>query len=505
MKRTSHLILTPGAFCVMLIGPCLANAEETLVPVDQHELNALVENGQGAEAFARAFEAGDVLSEFSFTADQGVGANVGESRRFTRIPRADLNGPGEWATHFPSREGGANALSCLSCHNAPYANGGGGVAANVVLDPGHSGDPKQYLERNTTSLFALSVPQRLAEEMSIELDLQRDDAQARACRNGSAVSSLSAKDVFFGTLVVTRTRVDPCVLDVDTTGIAGVDGDLVVKPFGWKGNHATLRAFTRGAAHNELGLQATELVGMQDGDFDGVINELSVGDVTALTVYMAALERPVSRLELAELGWATLSREETDAITAGKQQFAEIGCTSCHTPRMALNDPVFREPSGVKGFSEDLLPDGSVPAARGLTARTAISFDMRSDQPNNRVRLKDGRPYHMGALQTDPSGAAFAEWYSDLKRHDMGPGLADPSDPLGLGATMFLTRSLAGVGMSGPWLHDGRATTLNEAILAHGGEARAIRDTYATLPDQDRSDIVAFLENLIVFKANPTH
>lgn len=50
--------------------------------------------------------------------------------------------------------------------------------------------------------------------------------------------------------------------------------------FGWKGNHATIRDFTRNAAYNELGLQATELVGDMDGDFGGVTNELSVGDMT---------------------------------------------------------------------------------------------------------------------------------------------------------------------------------------------------------------------------------
>ncbi|MEP2031368.1 MAG: hypothetical protein ABJI96_21930 [Paracoccaceae bacterium] len=42
-------------------------------------------------------------------------------------------------------------------------------------------------------------------------------------------------------------------------------------------------------------MQAVELVGDQDGDFDGMTSELTVGDVTALTTYMAALERPVIR------------------------------------------------------------------------------------------------------------------------------------------------------------------------------------------------------------------
>ena len=91
------------------------------------------------------------------------------------------------------------------------------------------------------------------------------------------------------------------IVDIDTSRLDGIDADLVIRPFGWKGQEATIRSFTRNAAHNELGLQAVELVGSEDGDFDGVINELTVGDLTALAVYLAGLERPVSKIELADL------------------------------------------------------------------------------------------------------------------------------------------------------------------------------------------------------------
>ncbi|KIN71262.1 hypothetical protein [Sulfitobacter guttiformis] len=162
----------PSVIPVTLLTSALtAFSEDTLKQVDQHHLNEQVTDGQGNVAYFEAFEAGDALFEFDFTATHGVGANIGEGRRFTRFPRADLDGDQEWASHFPKREGGANATSCISCHNAPFANGAGGVAMNVVLDPDLTGDPSQYLEGNTTSLFALSTPQRLAEEMSAELYL----------------------------------------------------------------------------------------------------------------------------------------------------------------------------------------------------------------------------------------------------------------------------------------------------------------------------------------------
>ncbi len=140
-----------------------------------------------------------------------------------------------------------------------------------------------------------------------------------------------------------------------------------------------------------------------------------------------------------------------------------------------------------------------------IHSAAAVSFDMRFDQPNNRVALDAGVAHHLGALEVDADGVAVARWYTDLKRHDMGERLSDPSDPLGIGAAMFLTRSLAGVGSTGPWLHDGRATTLDEAILAHGGEGAESRDAYGALSDDEKAEIVSFLENLVIFKADSDH
>ena len=318
-------------------------------------------------------------------------------------------------------------------------------------------------------MFALGIPQRLAEEISTDLYQQRDAAHQVACNSGRASVQLESKGVDFGTLTLTRISQDPCSVDTDSSGLSGIDPDLVIKPFGWKGNHATIRAFTRNAAHNELGLQAVELVGDQDGDFDGVVNELTVGDVTALTVYMAALERPVTKIELADLGLIDLSGSERTSILAGEALFAQIGCTSCHMPAMSLRDAMFKEPSEIPGFYDARFPDGSDPNIHGLNVVSAIKFNLAGDQPNNSIKLLDGSVHHLGAMARNAEGEPVARWYTDFKRHDMGSDLADPDDPLGLGASMFLTRSLAGVGATGPWLHDGRATTLQEAIVSHAG------------------------------------
>ncbi len=64
---------------------------------------------------------------------------------------------------------------------------------------------------------------------------------------------------------------------------------------------------------------------------------------------------------------------------------------------------------------------------------------------------------------------------------------------------MFLTENLWGVGSTGPYLHDGRATTLTEAILEHGGEAQVSRDNYVKLTVAQRNDVLAFLNNQVLF------
>ncbi len=84
--------------------------------------------------------------------------------------------------------------------------------------------------------------------------------------------------------------------------------------------------------------------------------------------------------------------------------------------------------------------------------------------------------------------------YTDLLIHDMGPELADGVVQLLSSGTEFRTQPLWGVRHHAPFLHDGRAATLDDAIRAHGGEAEGIRNAYAALPEADRDAIVAFLE-----------
>ena len=92
--------------------------------------------------------------------------------------------------------------------------------------------------------------------------------------------------------------------------------------------------------------------------------------------------------------------------------------------------------------------------------------------------------------------------YTDLLLHDMGPGLADAIGEGDAAPEEWRTAPLWGLGLveaQGPlsrFLHDGRARSLEDAILWHGGEARASRDTFESLVESDREALLLFLRSL---------
>ncbi len=95
----------------------------------------------------------------------------------------------------------------------------------------------------------------------------------------------------------------------------------------------------------------------------------------------------------------------------------------------------------------------------------------------------------------DKSGSGVSvPMFSDLKRHDMGPDLAEATgSPL---ASFFITPRLWGIADTSPYLHDGRALTLTEAIQMHGGEGQSAADNFANLAVRDRLALLTFLRTL---------
>ena len=88
--------------------------------------------------------------------------------------------------------------------------------------------------------------------------------------------------------------------------------------------------------------------------------------------------------------------------------------------------------------------------------------------------------------------------FSDLKRHDMGDRRSRRRAAAGRRsrARVFLTRPLWGLAETAPYLHDGRAPTVHDAIVLHGGEATAARDAYLALDEPGRASVRVFLTSL---------
>jgi CxxC motif-containing protein (DUF1111 family) len=92
--------------------------------------------------------------------------------------------------------------------------------------------------------------------------------------------------------------------------------------------------------------------------------------------------------------------------------------------------------------------------------------------------------------------------YTDLLLHDLGKGLADNRPDFLASGTEWRTQSLWGLGLTktvlpdATYLHDGRARTLEEAILWHGGEAEVAKENFRTMSADDRDRLIKFLNSL---------
>jgi CxxC motif-containing protein (DUF1111 family) len=357
--------------------------------------------------------------------------------------------------------------------------------------------------------------------MTEKLQATRYEAEqdAKRSRGTTVTRELVAKGVSFGTIGVTADAMGDVTMDL--AGLDGVDPDLVVRPFGWKGNGANVRTFNVGPSAFLMGMQPEELVwqipGLDtaDPDGDGVERELSVGDVTAMTIYNAAQETPQSVERLAELGLVAAPDKATlDRIHKGRAAFEAIGCALCHVPQMHLATTVFEEPTlrGNGNYYNQMLAERD----KNYDPERPVRFDILEDAQAPRA-------------EAHPDGGALIRLYGDLKRHNMGRQLADEGGPtpavlasfrplmwedaiVMIAPQEFLTPELWGVGNTGPWLHDGRAATLDEAVLLHGedeppavgdpgrSEAQESRDAYAALGGDERDALLTFLRSLRTFE-----
>ena len=435
--------------------------------VEDVDIKALAASGQDPIAVLQPI--GERLFKAKFTTLDGAGRpDATQAIVPTKAPRRP-------AQAF-QRLAGMDGNSCSSCHNEPVIGGSAAFTANAFVSEGFesadfdSTDPQFSNERNSIALQGAGLIELLAREMTADLRQQRKDVLAKARASGKAQKgALETKGVSFGSL----TAYPDGTLDV--SGLEGIDDDLTLRPFGQKGVFASLRQFSVNATNDHLGIQAderfgTDWTGETDFDGDGHVGEISPGLISALVAFQVTLPAPTRKQDLPDV-WR-------EAAAKGEDLFGKVGCTECHIPALPLDSLVFQDPGPFD------------------TAGTLRQSDV--DKP---LSLDLGTLEWAKSLPRDDQGRVLVPLFGDLKRHQ----IADASnDTFGnellaqrfVARDVFITSELWGIGSTAPYGHRGDLTTLEEAILAHGGEATEIRKAYAALPEDDRQTIIAFLRSL---------
>jgi cytochrome c peroxidase len=353
------------------------------------------------------------------------------------------------------RVNGLDAQSCLECHSvassatipATFGVGGAGSgSSNVIFRPTRinlkNGDTNGRFI-NPPFLFGSGAVELLAKEMTIRLQELRE----QALLNPGAEIVLTVKGVSFGTIIADRAG------HLDTSNVKGISEDLVVRPFGRKGEFATVRAFDRGAMQFHFGMQPVEVVGEgEDPDGDGVTNEILIGELSALHIWGTSLPKP----EMVKM---------SENSSQGFVVFDQIGCSGCHKPFLNTNTR--------------LLTYSYPEVEENPTANTFDEIDLAQ----------------IAKFRRNQDGGIEVPLFADLKRHDMGSQL-DESFEGDVPRGEFTTARLWGVADTAPYLHDGRALTIKEAILMHGGEAIDARNAFDALGNQEMQALLSFLNSL---------
>jgi hypothetical protein len=482
MKYLSYLLVLGGTVLVVFGVRFRAEAQDDFGCPDgiadfpalsRHIEQADIVNGE--YSFDDLFRAGGGIFTANFNTCDGQGRPATTGSGDARDPEGQ---PDFIRTSSPESN------SCGGCHAQPIPGGTGDIVANVFVlaqaaDPVVTElDPSLFDERHTLGLFGSGPIEMLAREMTADLQRIRVDAVMTAQQSGQNVTrSLDTKGVNFGFITAHPDGT------VDFSGVQGVDHDLIIKPFHQAGVVVSLREFTVNAMNHHHGMQAEERFDLildrgPDFDQDGVNRELTIGDITAVTIWEAGLPTPTQVIP----DDGTMQ----EFVRRGEQVFAEIGCTTCHVSEMRLESRFFIEPNPYN-------PDGTFAATS-----QSFSFDMTSEGPGSR-------------LERDGDGA-IVRAFTDLKRHNLcdPEGMIDairfycneqlaqnrPDQDGRPGSEFFITRKLWDVGSSTSYGHRGDLTTVAEAILMHGGEAREIRDAFVNLSVDDQRAIVAFIRSL---------
>lgn len=378
--------------------------------------------------------------------------------------------------------------SCGGCHGRP--RGGAGFGGDVFTRPD---------SRDAPHLYGLGQVEMLADEITSDLRVIRDRAIRRAQKRQRDITRrLTSKGTNYGKITAHPDGT------VDTSKVRGVDPDLRVKPFFAQGATISMREFIVGAFNAEMGLESPDedleaasngadvltpagmwLTGSQDtieappvhtvfedSDNDGVFNEIPTALIDHTEFYFLNYFSPGTY------------RQGT-AEKAGKALMATIGCTSCHTPDMTIEND-----RRVGNVVTQYDPENGI--YNNLYATVSATFDEVDDASGYpTLKLPQGNSFVVKGI------------YADFKRHDLGPAFWERNFD-GSMQKEFMTEPLWGVGTTPPYGHDGRSINLHEVILRHGGEAERSKKRYQKLGAGRQLMIQAFLQSLVLFPPDDT-
>lgn len=364
----------------------------------------------------------------------------------------------EWTPNDPLAHGDGlgpvyNARSCAACHFQGGLGGGGELAHNAVaFEILPRPDAPKFLKG---SLHGFSVDPNHQESLALlkthfptikgtksEFDPVRTDSlQATALFGAGWIDLISERAI----VQQRRKRLARGIaremnLEFSEIPVGRLNelGDGRIGRFGWRAQFATLQEFVAAACANEIGLGTPDVEQAKPLSAPGMSAspDLDKKQFRQLVAFVKTLPRPQEI--------APTDANERATAANGKKLFAKINCAACHVPDMG----------GVKGLYSDFLLyslDDPLPAGGGRGSY-------------------GGEP--PPEFQLPP-------------RPDREP---KPEE--------WRTPPLWGVADSAPYLHDGSAKTLEDAIARHRGDARPASEAYNKLSSHDQAAVIAFLKTL---------
>jgi CxxC motif-containing protein (DUF1111 family) len=231
--------------------------------------------------------------------------------------------------------------------------------------------------------------------------------------------------------------------------------------FGWKNQTATLYDFTMTACAIELGLDVPDhpQAGVpHQQDYKSPGNDLTKAEANALVDYLRKLPAPMRD--------KPANKQQEEYLAAGERHFVAVGCATCHTNDLG----------DVKGIYSDLLLH-DMGEDLGDTGSYGIFI------PNS---PEEGGDEPVPSLASQRGGGIFGGGQQKIDREKV----------VGALRSEWRTPPLWGLRDSGPYLHDGRAQTLEQAIALHGGEATRIGQRFFELSRAEQMQMLAFLKSL---------